>query len=196
MGTAPAYRRRGMGERALVAGLEAARDRGCREVWLEVIDGNRAAIALYDKLGFEVVRDLVVWMLPAREEPVPAFRPVEYEQAQAWIAAHRSSREPWQRADESLDRIRVRGSRFGGLLVERDGRVAGAVVFREDAELVTTLQVAALDDESAADALLAAAGAGRSLRLSNAPVGEAPARALERLGAAAVARQHEMRLAL
>ena len=44
MGTAPAYRRRGLGERALVAGLDAARERGCREVWLEVIDSNRAAI--------------------------------------------------------------------------------------------------------------------------------------------------------
>jgi GNAT superfamily N-acetyltransferase len=196
MGTAPDYRRRGLGERALVAGLEAARERGCRELWLEVIDRNGAAIALYDKLGFEVVRDVIVWSLPAQGHPVPASRPVESEQAQAWIAAHRGSREPWQRADQSLDRVRARGTRFHGLMTERDGKVAGAVVFREDADLVTTFQVAAIDDDAAAGALLAAAGGERALRLSNTPDGEAPSRALERLGASAAARQHEMRLAL
>lgn len=196
MGTAPDYRRRGLGERALVAGIEAARDRGCRELWLEVIDENRAAIALYDKLGFEVVRDVIVWSLPAQGDPVPASRPVEPEQAHAWIAAHRASREPWQRADQSLDRVRGRGTRFRGLMVERDGRVAGAVVYREDADLVTTFQVAATDEDAAAETLLAAAEGTRALRLSNAPDGEASSRALERLGASAVARQHEMRLAL
>ena len=196
MGTAPAYRRRGLGERALVAGLEAARERGCRELWLEVIDANRAAIALYDKLGFAVVRELVVWSLPVQGDQLPASRPVEPEQAQAWIAAHRASREPWQRADESLDRVRARGTRFRGLMVEREGKVAGAVVFREDPDLVTTFQIAATDDGAAADALLAAAGGVRPLRLANAPDGEAPSRALERLGASTVARQHEMRLTL
>jgi len=196
MGTAPEYRRRGLGERALVAGLQAARERGCRELWLEVIDRNEPAIALYDKLRFEVVRDVIVWSLPAQGDPVPESRPVEPEQAQAWIAAHRVSREPWQRADETLDRVRARGTRFRGLMVERDGKVAGAVVFREDPDLVTTFQVAALDEDAAADALLAAAGGERALRLSNAPDGEAPSLALERLGASAAARQHEMRLAL
>ncbi len=200
MGTAPAYRRRGLGERALVAGLDATRDRGCREMRLEVIEGNRAAVALYEKLGFEVVREVVVWSLPA---PAVAgtvdgkgSRPVDPEQAQAWIGAHRVSREPWQRADESLDRMRARGAPLRGLMVERGGDVVGAVVFREDADTVVTLQVAAVDDDAAADALLAAAGGQRALRLSNAPVGEAPGRALERLGARPVVRQHEMRLAL
>ena len=196
MGTAPAYRRRGLGERALLAGVAAAAERGCRELWLEVIDENRAAIALYDKLGFEVVRDLIVWSLPAQGDSVPASRPVEPEQAQAWIAAHRVSREPWQRADETLDRVRARGTRFRGLMVERDDKVAGAVVYREDADLITTFQVAAIDDDVAADVLLAAAGGARPLRLANAPDGEAPSRALERLGAVATARQHEMRLGL
>jgi hypothetical protein len=139
---------------------------------------------------------VIVWSLPAQGDPVPPSRPVEPEQAQAWIAAHRTTREPWQRADQSLDRIRARGTRFRGLMVDRDSNVAGAVVFREDADLVTTFQVAASDEDAAADALLAAAGGERPLRLSNAPDGEAPSRALERLGASAVARQHEMRLAL
>lgn len=196
MGTAPPYRRRGLGERALVAGLDAARRRGCREAWLEVIDENRGAIAMYEKLGFELERELVVWSLPARREDVPASRAVDPAAAQAWIAAHRESREPWQRADESVARMRARGAAVRGLMVERDREIAAAVVFRDDADPVTTLQIAALDAGAAADALLAAAGPDRGLRLSNAPVGEAPARALADLGAREVVRQREMRLAL
>jgi len=196
MGTAPAYRRRGLGERALVAGLEAARRRGCREVWLEVIEANRGAIALYEKLGFQSVREVVVWSLPARRDGARASLPVEAEAAQAWIAAHRESREPWQRADESLARMRARGAAFRAHMINRDGEVAAAVVFRDDADPVIALQIAAVDEGAAADALLAAAGPDRGLRLSNAPVGEAPARTLARLGARPVVRQHEMRLAL
>ncbi len=196
MGTAPPYRRRGLGERALVAGLEAAHRRGCSEVWLEVIDANRAAIGLYEKLGFDLVRVVDVWSLPARRDGVPPSRPVEPEAAQAWIAVHRESREPWQRTDESVAKIRARGSALRGLMVDRGGEVAAAVLFRDDADPVSTLQIAALDDGAAADALLAAAGPDRGLRLSNAPVGEAPARALTSLGARPLVRQHEMRLAL
>jgi len=196
MGTAPSYRRRGLGERALVAALEAVHRRGCGEVWLEVIDNNRAAIALYEKLGFDLVREVVVWSLPARRDGVPPSLPVEPEAAQAWIAAHRESPEPWQRADDSVAKMRARGAAVRGLMVRRGGEVAAAAVFRDDADPVATLQIAAVDDGAAGDALLAAAGPDRGLRLSNAPVDEAPARALARLGARQVVRQHEMRLAL
>ena len=196
MGTAPPCRRRGLGERALVAALDAVRERGCREVWLEVIDVNRPAVALYEKLGFEVVRDVVVWSLPARPDGAPASRPVGPEAAQAWIAVHRESREPWQRSDESVARMRARGAPVQGLVIDRAGEVAAAALFRDDADQVPILQIAGVDDGATADAILAAAGSRRGLRLSNAPVGEAPGRALERLGARPVVRQHEMRLAL
>jgi GNAT superfamily N-acetyltransferase len=195
MGTAPEHRRRGLGERALVAGLEAATVRSCRAAWLEVIAENKAAIRLYGRLGFEVVRDLIVWSLPASGDRPPVSRPFDPQVAHAWIIANRESREPWQRADESLARIGAAAA-LQGLVVERDGEVAAAVVFRQSAETATAVQVAARDDISAADALLAAAGGERDLRLTNAPVGESPSRALDHLGARPVARQHEMRLRL
>ena len=44
---------------------EEARARGVAHVWLEVIVENRPAIALYERLGYELVRDLEVWSLPA-----------------------------------------------------------------------------------------------------------------------------------
>ena len=47
MGTAPRYRRRGLGEKALAAGLAALGERGANVAWLEVIDENgRAACAV------------------------------------------------------------------------------------------------------------------------------------------------------
>jgi ribosomal protein S18 acetylase RimI-like enzyme len=196
MGTAPSHRRRGLGERALAAAVETTRERGCSALWLEVLDGNHAAIGLYEKLGFEIVRDVIVWSLPAAGAEPPRARSVDLHDAQAWIADHRASREPWQRADESLARMRDRGLELRGLVVERAGEVNAAVVFRQDPEQAVALQIAALDDDSAADALLAAAGGSLSIRLSNAPEDEPASRALEWLGAMAVARQHEMRLAL
>ena len=97
MGTAPSHRGRGLGERVLRAGTEAAGKHGCGVVWLEVITTNRAAIALYEKLGFERVRDLIVWSLPASAlgAAPSGAREVELALAHDWIVAHRSSREPW-----------------------------------------------------------------------------------------------------
>lgn len=195
MGTAPGRRRRGHGERALVGAIDAARASGCREMWLEVIDYNAAAISLYEKLGFEVVREVTVWSLDGNGDRVPAARSVDPDVAHAWITGNRASREPWQRADESIARMRAAGVEVHGLVVAPGSDMGAAVVFRHDPEIVTVLQIAAIDDGSAGDALLAAA-AGRTLRLGNAPAGEPASRALERLGARPVVRQREMRLHL
>ncbi len=193
MGTAPGHRRRGLGERALVAAIDAARLSGCRAVWLEVIDYNTAAIALYEKLGFETVREVTVWSLMGDGPPVSQARSVDPAIAHAWITGNRASREPWQRADESIARMRATGVQLHGLVVAPGSDMAAAVVFRFDPEVVTVLQIAAIDDGSAGDALLAAA-AGGALRLGNAPADEPASRALARLGARPVVRQREMRL--
>jgi hypothetical protein len=116
MGTLAPDRRRGLGERVLVAGIEAARERGCASVWLEVIDRNRAAARLYEKLGFEVQREPIVWFLRATGGDPPPSRSVGPDSAHRWIAAHRRDREPWQRTDETLARIRAHGSGVGGQL--------------------------------------------------------------------------------
>lgn len=193
MATVSVQRRSGLGARALVAALDAARRDGCRRVWLEVIDANHGALALYEKLGFRTERDLVVWSLPARRRRVPAARRADAAEAHAWIAARREAREPWQRSDASLANL---GGPLRGWVIEREGAIAAAVVFRETEEQVSAVQVAAVDEAAAADALLAVAGDGRPLRLTNVPVGTVAERALERLGARAVLRQHEMLLRL
>jgi GNAT superfamily N-acetyltransferase len=196
MATTPAHRRRGLGERALATTIQAASDRGCGKVWLEVVDENQSALTLYSKLGFEVVRDLVVWSLPAPGTGPPPGRPVTVESAHPWIAANRSSREPWQRADATLERMRARGSPLGATAVERAGEIAGAIICRDDGGTVTALQAAALDDAAAAEVVLAAAGGDRDVRFTNAPSGESFSLVLAGLGARPLLRQHEMRLRL
>jgi len=98
IGTMPSHRRRALGAQALVAGIEAARDRGCRSMWLKVIDSNRAACRC----------------------------------------------------------------------------------------TVNVPQIAAADEASAADALLAATGGRQDLRLAKVPADEASPRALRSLGAKAI----------
>jgi GNAT superfamily N-acetyltransferase len=196
MATAPAHRRAGLARIVLDAAIAAARDAGCRTVWLEVVDSNAPAIALYASAGFERVRDVVVWTLAAGDAAGPPARALGETAARAWIAAHRDGREPWQRADATLAHLRAGGEAHTGLSVERGGDIAAAAVCRMQPTAVTVLQAAALDAAAAADVLLAAAGAGRGLTLANAPADGVLSVALAGLGATAYARQHEMRRTL
>jgi hypothetical protein len=198
MATAPSHRRRGLGERALSDGLAVAQRAGSRAAWLEVIEGNDRATALYAKLGFETVRALVVWTLDAL---APA-RPVDTEiplldvgEAREWIAAHRVDREPWQRANASVDRMLEAGAVLKALAVTRENEIVAALIGRFSHDAVTVLQVAAVDSDAATE-LLAAAAAGRALRLSNLPAESALAPVLADLGAHRVLTQLEMRLPL
>jgi ribosomal-protein-alanine N-acetyltransferase len=54
IGVRPDHQGRGLGRRLLDALLAEARQRGCHEVFLEVRTENQAAIALYERAGFEV----------------------------------------------------------------------------------------------------------------------------------------------
>jgi ribosomal protein S18 acetylase RimI-like enzyme len=196
MGTVPSRRHCGLGERVLLAGIEAAGARGCHTVWLEVIDANLPAIRLYRKLGFEPVRELLVWVLAPTGTAPPDSRTVDSEIAHAWIVRHRVSREPWQRADEVVESIRARGSALHGVVIERDGQVHAAALVVERADHVSALQFAALDAEAAAALLLAASGGKRSLRLANVPEDGPASGAMRDLGAQLLVRQHELRLNL
>src|SRR4029079_9919077 len=63
VGVVPAERRRGTGSRLMQVLHENARSHGVERVWLEVIVENSGAIALYEQLGDEHVRELEVWAL-------------------------------------------------------------------------------------------------------------------------------------
>lgn len=54
MGVAPRARGRGLGAALLEEALKTAAGMGARQMFLEVAEGNRAAIALYESRGFRV----------------------------------------------------------------------------------------------------------------------------------------------
>ena len=192
MGTVPTHRRRGLGEEALTAVLGEARDRKLASVRLEVLEQNEPARRLYDKLGFEHERDLGVWILDSAPPRVTNAQPAALEIAHAWIEANRPAREPWQRADETVEHMRKRGLEIEALTVERDGATAGAALYRETG----VLQLAATDDKAAAHLLAAVGAQGDGLRFVNVPDGDPATAALTLLRARKQLRQHEMRLTL
>ena len=94
---------------------EAARGCGVDRVWLEVIAENVGAVRLYEDLGYEHVREVAVWSLPAPAGLRPAVEEVDAAEAHARIRERRSEREPWQRDDDSLAHMRdLRGLVAGG----------------------------------------------------------------------------------
>ncbi len=194
MGTSPAYRRNGLGARTLTAAIDAVARSGVDTVWLEVLEGNAPAIALYEKLGFERVRRLEVWTMgPAADRETVEHRGLAVDAAHAWIAGRRAGREPWQRADASVVRMRERGAPLNAVAVRRAGSIAGAAITKSDGVTVTVLQIAAVDRGAAHDLVVAAAGE-LTLRLSNVPSDDIFSGVLHRLGAGLTVAQHEMRM--
>ena len=183
VGVVPAERRRGTGRALMDAVHEAARSRGATRVWLEVIVENTQAIALYERLGYRLVRDLEVWSLAGGEgavEEVPAG------EAHAWIRARRSEREPWQRDDASLAKVAdARGLRVDG----------AAAVVRVAGGRVSIVQLAG-ERVSLHRLLAGARSLGETVSVLNLPVDHPAASALADLGGRADVRQHEMLLRL
>ena len=188
MGTLPTHRRRGLGEEALKAVLAEAEARGARSVRLEVIEQNEPARRLYEKLGFERERDLNVWILDSAPPQVTKAQPADPAEAHAWIRANRRAQEPWQRADETLERMQGRGLAHEALTVGGDG----AALYRGSG----VLQLAARDEKAAANLLAAVAAQGDGLRFVNVPEGDPANAALAFLKAKLQLRQHEMRASL
>ncbi|HEY3773730.1 MAG TPA: GNAT family N-acetyltransferase [Solirubrobacteraceae bacterium] len=194
MGTVPAARRKGYAREVMQAAVDLAHARGCRSLWLEVIDANRPALALYERLGFETVRDLVVWSLPQGVGADEAVA-LPLSRARSWIAAHRESGEPWQRADPVIAKLERDGEDLRAIALEQRGELVGAAIYTVSDGSTRIIQIAALDEASASTLLRSAAGAG-PLSVGNVPEDDPASQAMASLGGKLVARQHEMRLAL
>jgi ribosomal protein S18 acetylase RimI-like enzyme len=186
LGVALAVRRRGIGRQLMDAVLGAARAAGIARVSLEVLEANTGAIALYEQLGFERTRMLEVWSLTA-DPGGSGAEPATAREAAAWIRANRRAPEPWQRADESIRNLELEA-------VAVPGR--GAALFRVTGEVASALQLAAADEETAAELLAAVRRRGSSLRFVNVPEGDPAGDALRRLGGTLDVRQLEMALEL
>ncbi len=202
MGVAPASRRAGVGRALMQAAIAQARARAVRVLGLEVLEQNAGAIALYEALGFRRLRELEVWALAAPlagPGGAPRARELPAAEARAWIAAHRAAPEPWQRADESLDRFDTQAQPLRGLEVHAHGQRLGAAVGTASAERASLLQLATtcVRPEDTARALCVAARAWAPvLRFLNVPADAPAAAVLRAAGATLEARQLEMALEL
>jgi ribosomal protein S18 acetylase RimI-like enzyme len=183
VGVVPEERRHGVGRLLMEAVHDQARARGVERVWLEVIVDNTPAIALYERLGYERVRDVEVWSVPGAPGPVAS---VPAARARRTIADERVTREPWQRADATVDKLDdVVGIASGGAAAVL--RVAqGRAQLLQAAGPTTPLQAV----------LRAAAALADSLTALNVPVDDPMRPALEGLGGHVDVRQHEMVLEL
>lgn len=186
MGVVSHHRREGIGEALMRAVVDEARSRGVRRVRLEVLEQNDGARLLYDKLGFELLRDVCVWTLDA-EPGEDAGREVTVEEALEFVREHHLEPEPWQRADGTLAHL----DGLAGVSVE-----GGAAVYRAAGGRVLLLQAAARDEAAAAALLRALRAHGGAVIAINLPETDVCTGALERLGGRVDVRQHEMALEL
>jgi ribosomal protein S18 acetylase RimI-like enzyme len=189
MGVVPEARREGVGELLMHAAHEAARALGVRAVWLEVIDSNAPASALYGKLGYEHVRDLEVWHLDDARAG-RAGREVPAGEAHDRVRALRRAAEPWQRADVVVERTAGAEPRRGFVT---DG---GAALVRVTEQGAAVEQIAARDVGAARELLRSALETARPVRLTNVPAGDPVSDAFRELGGGLDLRQRELRLRL
>jgi ribosomal protein S18 acetylase RimI-like enzyme len=181
VGVVTSARRQGIGETLMRALQAEARERGVRNVWLEVIEQNESAYELYVKLRYRVVREVEVWSLAADADG-GAAREVPVADARARVTELRESREPWQRADGTLDNL----DDLRGLVTED-----GAAVFRRTSA-VQLLQIAG----RGTDELLRTLRGFGNVSVLNLAVDDPAADALRALGATPAVRQREMVLDL
>ena len=178
VGVVPSTRRRGLGEALMQAAHEQARSLGVERVWLEVIDVNTGALALYEKLGYEHVQQLEVWTLPGEAGELEG-REVPAEEAQALLPERH---EPWQRADGTLahyDDLR-------GLVTENGGALL--FVVRSSAQLQQYV--------GQPEPVLRALRTFGDVYALNLPADDPAADVLRELGGTVTVRQHELVLQL
>jgi ribosomal protein S18 acetylase RimI-like enzyme len=89
--------------------IESARDRGDREIVLEVIEQNEPAVRLYQRYGFERVRRLVGFTYsdretgkPARENEGNELSKVDLQEMSQLILQYGLPDLPWQLSGESI----------------------------------------------------------------------------------------------
>ncbi|MCC6652722.1 MAG: GNAT family N-acetyltransferase [Candidatus Eisenbacteria bacterium] len=203
MGVVPAARRRGLGERAMVAVIDRARALGAREVWLEVLTQNVRAIPLYERLGFRHVRRLdVVRLTAAPAAPAGVTtRAIGTDEALEFIRLHRRSEEPWQREEGSLRNWIRDALAMECTAALEGGRVTGVAVHRVAGGRASILQMVSMPgrEETATLALLAAAfrpEAEQGLRWLNLPQDDPASAHVLALSPEFEASQHDMRLTL
>lgn len=210
MAVAPAWRRRGVGDRLMRLLLAEARHIGLRQIQLEVLDENAPAIHLYTRLGFRTLRPLTVYMGPlrwpsgrphtsARDESGVTSLPVA--EALADFAAFHQVAPPWQR---DLPSLRQSAHHLAGICLRADEAPRAYMLYASSIQGPSVLDFgsraptlrARADDALRLLAVVTQSTPGTMVRVINVPPGDAIGDALDRLRCPAINRQREMTLTL
>lgn len=196
-GVAPSHRGQGLSHELVAEVLARARRLGLREVWLEVLTQNAAAIRTYERNGFRRVRDLRVLRrqphAPAPERAIgpggvlAAVDPAVLLPGRATLGAARPS---WQFEAPSLAAMPgVIGLCLG------DPAAPRAFALYRVGELALHLLDLAAGDADSARALLSSLVhryPGRTMHRTNEPADSPATTAFEATGWIEVLRQHEL----
>ena len=194
MGVVAAARRAGVATRLMRALMDEARDAGVRELFLEVLEQNESARALYEQLGFRALRRLEVWTWTgppsAGAGRALACAPRE---ARRRIVVARTGHEPWQRADETVDHLDVSTPALRAVTTP-----GGDAVYRVADGRASILQLAARSETSAGvllDTIRSRDGV-QVVRFLNVPATDLAVAALAQRGATRDVAQTEMSVRL
>lgn len=103
MGIDKGTRGKGAGSWFMDKLIEHARQRGDREMVLEVIEQNEAAVRLYQKYGFQIVRRLIGLLRGHAEENGPGrLHDMDLREVSRLVSQYGLSDLPWQLSAESL----------------------------------------------------------------------------------------------
>lgn len=125
LSVAPEYRGHGWGRRLMEAQKRRGQERGLRRIRLEVRTENDPAGAVYRQVGFEPVRELLLWERDPRQGPLPLpFEPLEegdparvLQQFYGW----HNLRLAWQRRKINLLNYVAQRNCVGLTIPARDG---------------------------------------------------------------------------
>jgi ribosomal protein S18 acetylase RimI-like enzyme len=131
LGVLPNGRRQGVGQTLVNALMAASKQHHCRQVWLEIIQGNDPAYFLFRKNGFTDVRELIV----ARRAPgmkakriaelgIRRVSNLDHEDALI-LLSHRKKRPNWLNETDTMHNLR----NLSALLVELENGGRGWVTY-------------------------------------------------------------------
>lgn len=129
VGVAKAHRRKGIGKTMMLAIADLAREAGLTDIYLEYINGNDGAGAMYRQLGYETLRRLLI--VESNQPPTLATSmsvdviEVTLEEALAYSDKFHQKPLPWQRQVQSL---RSNPPMTKGWLAQHDGETVGYVI--------------------------------------------------------------------
>ena len=196
-GLSPAYRGHGLGRLLLEETLASARALGIRQVELEVLRQNEAAIRLYTRAGFRIAGHLAGLVLLRNVAPMPGretARGADPRTLLARLPRLRPEATSWQREPSTL----AASGELAALVVGSPERPDGYLLYRRTPTAVAIMDIGAASSPTVTMlvATLRRRLPDRSISLNNEPIGGIVHAALLASGWKEVWRQQHMVIAL